>query len=784
MSLLTKIRRVLRLNRVPEGRWFRIVVLAALVSLTALAFYHENVREFAVEEGEMWSGRTIQAPFDFPLRKSEDSLRAERARVRQTVEPIFYRVPDAAGRMQRNHDVVGRELDLVFARYANYLMRAKRDSLAVSEEEGPVRLSPTTVQDSLAYLEARQGVTVRFTEDQWRWLGWDYAQRLPSMPDAQRGDFAPAPPMYESILEAVYTRSGRLQAGVLSIPIDSIHTREISLRDTTDSSFEIVSKSELIGLNALYERISDYAEDYLSLDTAERLNVGEQLLAAIFVPGLEYQRASTELLWQEAEAGISEVRGMVSQGEEIVRRGEQVSAETRQKLQSLATTRLEFQRTGDSRLIVSELISWRTLGKILIALATFMVFCLYLLMARPAVVRDNNLVLLIGLVYAGVILLFYAAVREDPDFLYVVPVVVASVLFTIVFDSRVGLVGTLTLALIGGLILDFDFQYTYATLAAGGCAVYSVRDIRNRGQLFYSAGFALVGYGIVLASFWLLDYSSTLTLGKYAVLVGISSFLLVTTYPFLWVLERLFGITTDLRLMELADTNQPLLKLLSNQAPGTFNHAVQVSNIAETVAETLGANALLARLGGLYHDIGKSYKPEAFTENQRGGINLHDQLTPRLSARLIIAHVEEGVKLGREHELPRPIIDLIATHHGTTTTAYFYHKAKSAKREGAEPVNADDFRYPGPRPQTKEAAILMLTDSTEAASRSLQTQDEKTLRSLIDNIVAARIREGELDDCGLTFRDIRLIKATLLKQLCAIYYIRPEYPDQRPPRSK
>ena len=782
MNVLTKMRRVLRLNRVPKGRWFRFVVLAALVILTALAFYHENVREFAVEEGEMWSGRTIQAPFDFPLRKSDDSLQAERARVRQMVEPIFYRVPDAAGRMQRNHDAVGRELDTVFERYASYLMRAKRDSLAVSDEEGPVRLTPATVQDSLAYLEARQGVTVRFTEDQWRWLGWDYAHRLPSMPDVQRGDFATTPPIYESILEAVYTRSGRLQASVLSVPIDSIHTGEISQRDTTDSSFEIVPKSELIGLNMLYERVSDYVEDYLGLESPDRLNVGEQLLAAIFVPGLEYQRASTELLWQEAEAGISEVRGMVSQGEEIVRRGEQVSAETRQKLQSLATTRLELQQIGDSRVLISQLISWRTLGKILITLATFMAFCLYLLMARPAVVRDNNLVLLIGLVYAGVILLFYAAVREDPDFMYVVPVVVVSVLFTIVFDSRVGLFGTLALALIGGLILDFDFQYTYATLAAGSCAVYSVRDIRNRGQLFYSAGFALVGYVTVLGSFWLLDYSSTLSLGKYGVLVGISSFLLVTTYPFLWVLERLFGITTDLRLMELADTNQPLLKLLSNRAPGTFNHAIQVSNIAETVAETIGANALLARLGGLYHDVGKSYKPEAFTENQRGGVNLHDQLTPRLSAQLIIAHVNEGVKLGREHELPRPIIDLIATHHGTTTTAYFYHKAKSAKREGALPVNADDYRYPGPLPQSKEAGILMLSDSTEAASRSLQTQNEEALRNLIDNIVAARIADGQLDDTGLTFRDIRLIKSTLLKQLCAIYYVRPEYPDQEQAR--
>ena len=238
-----------------------------------------------------------------------------------------------------------------------------------------------------------------------------------------------------------------------------------------------------------------------------------------------------------------------------------------------------------------------------------------------------------------------------------------------------------------------------------------------------------MGYSAVLGSFWLLEYSSTLSLGKYGVLVGISSFLLVTTYPFLWVLERVFGITTDLRLLELADTNQPLLKKLSNQAPGTFNHAVQVSNIAETVAETIGANALLARLGGLYHDVGKVTRPEAFTENQRGGVNLHDQLTPRISAQIIIAHVKDGIQLGEEHKLPAPIINLIATHHGTTKTGYFYHKAMTASREGASPINEEDYQYPGPRPQTKEAAILMLSDSIEAASRSLETQDEEALET-------------------------------------------------------
>ena len=778
MSFLSAVRRFLRLDRVPEGNWFKVVVVVCLVLLTTLAFYHENVRESAVGVGEMWSGHTILAPFDFPLWKTEDSLEAERARVRRTIEPIFYRVHDAADRMDANVETVSSELSSVFRRYANYLTRARRDSLAAADSVGPVQLSPETIQDSLAYLEARQGGTVRFTEEQWRWLGWDYARRIPSMPDPLRTDFESTPPLYESLLDAIFNRILRQQSQVLSVPIDSIVTAQISVRDTSDSSFEIVAKANLIGLNRLYEQVNDYVEMYFGLETPAQVNAGTQLLQAILVPGLEYQRASTERLWQEAEADLTEVRGMVAQGEEIVRRGEQVTPAIHQRLQSLAIARVEMSARGDARVIVSRLLSMRTLGKLLIALTTFGIFFLYLILARPAIIQDNKMVLLIGLVYAGIVLLFAGTVRTDPDYMYIVPVLVVSVLFTIVFDSRVALFGTLVLSLVGGLILDFDFQYTYATLLAGTFAVFSVRDVRNRGQLFLSAAFALIGYAVVLGSFWLLEYSSTLTLGRYSVLVGINSFLLATTYPLLWVLERLFGVTTDLRLMELADTNQPLLRMLSTKAPGTFNHVVHVSNMAETIADTIGANALLARVGALYHDVGKAYRPEAFTENQRGGENVHDQLVPRLSAQIIIDHVKKGVEFGLEQNLPRPILDMIAQHHGTTTTAYFYHRAKTERKEGEPPVNTADYRYPGPPPQTKEAGILMLCDSTEAASRSLKTQDEATLTSLIDNIVDARVADGQLDDTGLTFRDVRLIKKTLFKQLCAIYYVRPAYPDQ------
>ena len=249
-------------------------------------------------------------------------------------------------------------------------------------------------------------------------------------------------------------------------------------------------------------------------------------------------------------------------------------------------------------------------------------------------------------------------------------------------------------------------------------------------------------------------------------------------YPLLWVFERTFDITTDLTLLELSDTNRPILKKLSMRAPGTFNHVLQVANLAEAAAAAVGANALLTRVGALYHDIGKIVKPEYFVENQRPDSNPHDALKPRMSALIIASHVKEGLDLGRDENLPKEVLQFIPMHHGTTRIEYFYRRALDLTQSKDADVSESDFRYPGPVPNSKETGILMLADSVEAASRSLENPNHKRLESLIDGLVEARREDGQLDDTDLTFKDLKVIKETLLNALLGIYHVRVKYPGE------
>jgi len=259
---------------------------------------------------------------------------------------------------------------------------------------------------------------------------------------------------------------------------------------------------------------------------------------------------------------------------------------------------------------------------------------------------------------------------------------------------------------------------------------------------------------------------------------AIASAITITSSLFLWALERIFDITTDLTLLELSDTNRPLLKELSLRAPGSFNHTLQVANLAEAAADRVGAHTLLTRVGALYHDIGKMKKPEYFVENQRTMSNPHDELKPRMSALIIASHVKEGLEMGQEDGLPEQVLKFIPMHHGTARIEYFYRKALSRVEDTDRSVSESEFRYPGPKPDSKETGILMLADSVEAASRSLDEPSPRRLENLIDLLFSERIDDGQLDNTDLTFRDLRRIKDTFLKMLLGIYHVRIKYPDQ------
>jgi putative nucleotidyltransferase with HDIG domain len=350
-------------------------------------------------------------------------------------------------------------------------------------------------------------------------------------------------------------------------------------------------------------------------------------------------------------------------------------------------------------------------------------------------------------------------------------------LLTIIFDSRVGFYSTVIICLIVGALRGNDYTFAVMNLFAGGLSVYTVRDIKNRSQIFRSFLYILIGYTITVLAFGMERFASyPVVLAELGMVATNSLVSPVLTYGLLIFFERLFKITTDLTLLELSNFDRPLLKDLARKAPGTFNHSMTMGTLAESAAEKVGANPLLARVGAYYHDIGKTLSPQNFVENQLNNKNIHENLTPEESVNLIQTHVTEGIELAKEYSLPQEIVDFIPMHHGTSVMSYFYEKAK--KLYGESKVNIDNYRYNGPRPNSKETAIIMLADGCESAVRSVEDPDSIKVENVINKIIKDRIDTGELNDSPITFKDIELIKESFISILLGQHHRRIRYPRQ------
>ncbi len=337
---------------------------------------------------------------------------------------------------------------------------------------------------------------------------------------------------------------------------------------------------------------------------------------------------------------------------------------------------------------------------------------------------------------------------------------------------------TITLALLTGLIDGNNFEHVAATTVACSLGLFSVRDIKKRSQFFFTTpGIVFLSYTIVVIAFSMTAFQGWTALANELFFIAINAIFILFTYPLILLFEKTFNVTTDFTLLELSDTNLPLLKELMTKAPGSFHHSLQVSNLAEAAAGAIGANSLLCRVGGLYHDIGKMENPGYFTENQTEN-NEHNKLKPRMSALVIKAHVSNGVKIAEEHKLPEIIIDFIKTHHGTSLIKFFWDKAQENADEDKKEIREEDFRYDGPLPQTKETGILLLADCIEASSRAMKDPNYQKLENLVDKMIETRVSEGQLSKTPLTFKDLTTIKETFLNILVGIYHSRVEYPDE------
>jgi putative nucleotidyltransferase with HDIG domain len=368
-------------------------------------------------------------------------------------------------------------------------------------------------------------------------------------------------------------------------------------------------------------------------------------------------------------------------------------------------------------------------------------------------------------------------VNAPIELLIFVPV--TSILLTIIFDSRLSFYSSAITCFLVAAVRGGDFTIAFISFCGAVLAIFSVRDMRNRNQIFRSFFFILIGNSVSILAISLDRTQETGQILNHLLFGGINAIMSpVIAYGLLIFYERAFKITTDLTLVELSDFNHPLLKELSSKAPGTFHHSIIMGNLCEKAADEIGANGVLARVGCYYHDIGKVARPEYYIENQMDN-NLHDRLNPKMSAKIIISHVKDGIKLAEKYRLPKEIINFIPMHHGTILVSYFHNKGKEALE--AEGASDEIYRYPGPKPSTKEAGIVMIADAVEASTRAMDNPTPSKLEKQIDKIATERLLDGQLDECDLTLKDITTIKKSFLSILVGIHHHRIKYPDEKKP---
>jgi putative nucleotidyltransferase with HDIG domain len=403
------------------------------------------------------------------------------------------------------------------------------------------------------------------------------------------------------------------------------------------------------------------------------------------------------------------------------------------------------------------------------------IMMLFLAFFRKAIFSQNTHVTFIFLVIILIVIASNAVYQYNAKYMFAVPFCLVPVLIRVFFDSRTALFNFLNVVLLCSFFMSDKFEFVFIQLITGIGTIFSVADMGKRSKLFVSAMLTLVFYISSYAAYHLVNDTSVVLndLTNYIPFL-ISSLCVLFSFPLIFLFEKLFGFVSDFTLLELCDLNSPLLRQLSQKVPGTFQHSLQVANLAEEACYKIGGNALLVRTGAMYHDIGKMEHPRFFTENQVGEVSPHEDLSAEESAQIIIEHVIKGVEIAKANKLPETIIDFIRTHHGTTTTRYFLYNYK--KQHEGEKINEDLFRYPGPIPFSKETAILMMADGVEASSRSLKKYDAIAIDELVDRIIDYQIGENQFLNADITFRDINQIKKIFKKRLMNIYHVRIEYP--------
>jgi putative nucleotidyltransferase with HDIG domain len=706
-----------------------------VIVLIAMMFPHGESIEYSFSVGTVWTDNDLVAPFSFPIYKDFRAYERERQEAAKSVYPVF-------------------ERDEAMVRIQSENLHSLWKQLRVAGDAHRRVMKSSAKNDSIAFQQASVDLPITPSDNEW--------QAITTL--AARGD------KFEQSMNTIL--SDLLREGVLDQPRLRQSDTVIALRKGRSET--IVFVGNVLTLDEAFVTIDQRIRETFKESSAEV--VGSLIVRAVLKPNLILNEQATNEAVHIAVDNVPRTLGYVLERETVIHKNDRITEDAKLKLDSYEKAKVDRSSQHN------EWQHW--VGIMLHIMLLVGIFGVYLFLFRKRVFRDNGKLTIIALVLLMETFFAYLSLQvtltEPVQYLIFVPA--ASMLLTIIFDSRVGFYGTVTIAFLVAAMRGNDYNIALISLVAGALGAYTVRDIRLRTQIFRSLVFIFLGYSLSILALSIERFESfttTLTALTFASVNAVIS--PVLTYGLLLLFERIFKVTTDLTLQELSNLHQPLLQELSEKAPGTFHHSVTLGSLAEAAAEAIGANPILARVGAYYHDIGKILKPEYFMENQAGMPNKHNRLKPRMSALIIASHVKEGMELGRERGLPEVVLNFIPQHHGTTRMSFFYDKAlkQAVKKPPKDTINEADFRYPGPKPQTKEAGIVMLADSVEATTRSISDMTPQKLELTIDSVIKKRFLEGQLDECPLTLRDLAKIREAFIKILTGVHHQRIQYPDQK-----
>lgn len=503
-------------------------------------------------------------------------------------------------------------------------------------------------------------------------------------------------------------------------------------------------------------------------DSAEAVRFSTLLTDSILVPSIVFDENRTHLELDTRLSQINYSSRMVQQDELIVSKGQRIDEETAAVIASL-------EREDRNHRVSEFNVVWHYVGQAMLCIIAFVALYIFLKNIRHPMLEDVKKVSFSFFIVVFISAIVALLVRVKVEWVLLAPVCIVPILMRIFFDMRVALYIHIVAVIIIGNMVPNSYEFIFYQLVSGMMSIITVRNFERRSSFFAVALVIFSTYSLIyIAGVLSTDTNFSNLQPDRFLIFFINAILTLLSYPLIFLFERMFGMTTNLTLMEISSTNTPALRELSQKAPGTFQHSIQVANISEDLINEIGGNALLAKVGALYHDIGKIEAPLYFIENQNAGFNPHDNLDYEESARVITQHVRDGITLAKKYRLPVEITDFIRTHHGTTLTGYFYAQAKL--HHPGEDIDIDEFRYPGPMPFSRETAVVMLVDSVEAACKSLKNHDKESIDNMVDRIIDDKIKMEQLNNCPLTFDDITRIRIRLKERVMSIYHVRIEYP--------